>query len=629
MSSVVPCEKIIMANILRHYISIFFLLLPFTVVMQSQSAPVILDSLRIENYNKQAWDYKNTAPDTARQRALVAIELARKNDYPKGIADGLHILGMVQWSRGDRAGALDYYLQALGIRRTINDSLGLGRSFNNIGNVYFAQENYDSALVYYQQGRDIRKSLRDVSGLIYSLSNLGDVALELDDIPTAKQYYDQSEQLARRENVATAIAHVKGRLGRLSLQVGDEKESQKYWEEALSFAEQSTDRRLIASCLLEVVRLMMLNQKVVLPQQEAYARHSLELASGAGALDLQTEAAMLLAQLSALKGDFDQVFFYQAHYRQLVEELVEKSKNDAITAIQNIYALERQADEELAAEKRIGEELSAKNTNLAFGLLLSGIFFMVVLAAISFRAYRKQFALTQTLGVKNTELDARYTDLREFAKIASHDLKEPVRNIGAFANLLQRRNGALLDSDAQEYLAYIVTGAKNMNELLSDLQLFTDLASQANTVRETINLQPLLQETFRKKADQQKKPDAALILDDLPNITGHPELLKILFGHLFQNALKFDESAAPQVKVSYDLRGKNYQVAIKDQGIGIEKEYQTQIFDIFQRLDKQRFEGTGMGLAICRRIVELHQGKIWLESTPGQGSTFYVEFPAW
>jgi signal transduction histidine kinase len=614
-----------MGNIFKYC---FFLLL-FTLTLKAQPAQVVKDSLRVELYNQEAWQYKNTIPDTARQRALAAIELARGIDFPKGIADGLHILGMVQWSRGDRAGALDYYLQALGIRRVINDSLGLGRSYNNIGNVYFAQENYDSALVYYQQGRDIRSSLRDIMGLIYSLSNLGDVALEMDNITKAKQYYDQSEQLARRENAATAIAHVKGRLGRLSLQIGDEAEAQKNWEEALAFAEKSTDSRLIASCLLEVVRLMMLNQKVVLPQQEAYARRSLELAEATGAIDLQTEAAILLAQLSALKGDFDQVFFYQAHYRQLVEELVEKSKNDAITAIQAIYTLEREADEELAAEKRIGEELSKKNNRLLFGLLLSGILLMVVLTISFFRAYRKQFAFTQALEVKNNELAARYADLREFAKIASHDLKEPVRNIGAFANLLQRRNAPSLDVDAREYLAYIVAGAKNMNVLLSDLQLFTDLASQANTVRQVIYLPPLLQEAFKKQTDEQKKPGAQIIIGDLPSISGHPELLKILFGHLFQNALKFDEAEAPRIEVSYFLRGKNHQIAIKDQGIGIEKEYHTQIFDIFQRLDKQRFEGTGMGLAICRRIVELHQGRIWLESTPGQGSTFFVELPAW
>lgn len=617
-----------MGNI-KYGILLVFLLLWYTVVPQSHSAALTLDSLLVERYNQEAWNYKNTAPDTARHRALAAIELADKIDFPKGIADGLHILGMVQWSRGDRAGALDYYLKALAIRQEINDSLGLGRSFNNIGNVYFAQENFDSALVYYQQGRDIRRSLRDIMGLIYSLSNLGDVALELEDMPKAQQYYDQSEQLALRENVATAIAHVKGRKGHLYLQIGEEKAAQQYWEEALSFAEQSTDRRLIASCLLEVVRMMMLNQKLVQPKQEAYARRSLELAASAGALDLQTQAAMLLAQLSALKGDFEQVYFYQEHYRQLVEELVEKSKNDAITAIQTIYTMERQAEEELAAEKQIGEELSEKNNRLLFGLMLSGILLTVVLAASYFRAYRKQFAFAQTLEVKNKELAARYADLREFAKIASHDLKEPVRNIGAFANLLQRRNGQMLDESAQEYLAYIVAGAKNMNELLSDLQLFTDLPNQANTNRQTISLSPLLLETFNRQKEELKKPDAQLSMSELPSIKGHPELLKILFGHLFQNALKFDEVAAPRIEVAYLLIEKHHQIAIKDQGIGIEKEYQTQIFDIFQRLDKQRFKGTGMGLAICRRIVELHQGRIWLESTPGLGSIFFVEFPAW
>lgn len=618
-----------MGNIFKLWMLFLFLQLQFTVAAQAKPMPKVLDSILVERYNEEAWKFKNTAIDTARQRALMAIELAMRIEFPKGAADGLHILGMVQWSRGDRAGALDYYLQALVIRRTINDSLGLGRSFNNIGNVYFAQENYDSAQVYYLQGRDIRSNLLDIQGLVYSLSNLGDVALEMDDVSKAKQYYDQSEKLARRENVVTAIAHVKGRLGKLSLQLGDQATAQKHWEEALSFAEQSTDRRLIASCLQEVVRLTMLNQEEVLPLQEDYARRSLDLAATAGALDLQTEAAMLLAQLSALKGDFKQVYYYQAHYRQLAEALVEKSKNDAITAIQESYTFERKAEEELAAEKRLGQQLSERNNRLLFGLLLSGILLALVLAGSFFRAYRKQFAFSNTLEVKNKELAARYADLREFAKIASHDLKEPVRNIGAFANLLQRKQGDVLNKEGQEYLAFILGGARKMNDLLGDLQLFTDLANRVKSTTQSIDLKPLLEEVFKRQAEEQGKPEAKLVMDQLQKIKGHPELLSILFEQLFQNALKFDKADTPQVEVACQLSGKSYLLQIKDHGIGIEKEYQKQIFDIFQRLDKQHFDGTGIGLAICRRIVELHQGKIWLESTPGQGSTFFVELPAW
>ena len=195
--------------------------------------------------------------------------------------------------------------------------------------------------------------------------------------------------------------------------------------------------------------------------------------------------------------------------------------------------------------------------------------------------------------------------------------------------MLQRKQGDLLNKEGQEYLAFILGGARKMNDLLGDLQLFTDLASRVKSTTQSIDLKPLLEEVFKKQAEEQGKPAAKLIIHQLQRIKGHPELLSILFEQLFQNALKFDKAEAPEVDVSCQLSGKSYQLQIKDRGVGIEKEYQKQIFDIFQRLDKQHFEGTGIGLAICRRIVELHQGKIWLESTPGQGSTFFVELPAW
>lgn len=567
----------------------------------------------------------NSEPDSARKLAEVSIDLAHQIRYDKGRADALHILGLLEWSEGDMAQALTYYLDALQVRENINDSLGLGRSFNNIGNVYFQLEEFDTAQTYYQRGLLIRQQLGDVPGLIYSYSNLGDVALQKGELHTAESYYQRGRQLAMQDSIFSALAHTSGRLANLELERGHKTEAQIAWQEAVGYAERSNNRRFLASAIQEAVRMAMLNDDLDIERHTAEAQKSLSLANEVGAIDLQAEAAILLAQLAAAAGDIREAYFYQTQYRQLTESYVQDQENKAVTAIRDQYEAEQLSSDRLASEKRTSAELSRKNNRLVIGFLGAFVFFLGLGVLLYRRAYREQTDLTEKLVRQNQELDARYADLQEFAKIASHDLKEPVRNIGAFANLIERRYAVQLDDTGMEYLEYILRSAKHMNNLLDDLLTFSNIPRYEQQALEPISLHRLVGEVVAEK----KKEYGAFQFEGtaLPTVYGYPELLRILLMQLIDNGLKFNTSALCLLEIGYNKTDDEHLFWLADNGVGIAPAYQEQIFDIFRRLGQRDNQGTGMGLAISKRIVETHRGRIWVESEPGQGSRFFFTIP--
>ncbi|MEL6832498.1 MAG: ATP-binding protein [Bacteroidota bacterium] len=583
------------------------------------------DSLTIEQLSYQAWKLKNLQPDSARLVAEDVISRADQNDFPKGRADGLHILGLLEWAEGDMTQALDHYLDALSVRKSINDSLGLGRSHNNIGNVYFQLEQIDSAEVHYYQGMIIREQLKDIAGLIYSYSNLGDIALATKDVSEAESYYMMAYELAEKDSIFSGLAHVSGRQGRLALERGDLTKAQATWEQAVRYAEQANNRRLLAGAIQEAIRLAMINDQIEIPAHIESAKRSMALAAEVSAVDLQAEAAILVAQLAAANRDLSEAYDYQIQYQELTEVLIQEQKNDAVMAILEQKDAELKAEQDRRTAKENSDELSRQNIQLGFWALVILLLVIAGSFAINYRAFRRQSELVERLEANNKELDARYDDLQEFAKIASHDLKEPVRNIGAFANLIERRYAVKLDDKGIEYLEFIIKSAHQMNALLNDLLTFSNIPRYEQEALQPTFLHQLVGEVVAQK----KKEHGAFqfVGTTLPTIHAYPNLIEILLVQLIDNALKFNIAELKQVEIGYDTTEADHILWIADNGLGIDPNYHEQIFDIFSRLGKRDQAGTGMGLAISKRIIETHRGRIWVESKPKEGTRFYFTIP--
>lgn len=238
------------------------------------------------------------------------------------------------------------------------------------------------------------------------------------------------------------------------------------------------------------------------------------------------------------------------------------------------------------------------------------------------------------LDEKNAELKkyiASNLELENFAYIASHDLKEPLRNIAGFSQLLRRRLNHQDDRDVDDYLHFIENSAKNMARLIDDVLAYSRINRDQDQSSESISTMELVQNAMNALKNRFEETNAQIQIRNLPpEIRGNYTKLLQLFQNLLDNAVKFARpGVTPKVEVSATRNGEFWAFCVRDNGMGIEKEYFDKIFLLFKRLhSKTAIEGTGVGLAICKRVVEQHGGKIYVESVVGEGSAFYFTLPA-
>lgn len=228
----------------------------------------------------------------------------------------------------------------------------------------------------------------------------------------------------------------------------------------------------------------------------------------------------------------------------------------------------------------------------------------------------------ELLAAQAQELARSNRDLEQFAYVASHDLQEPLRKVASFTQLLQKRYGGQLDERADQYIEFAVDGAKRMQRLIQDLLGFSRVG-RTGTERVPVDLEKSFAVVLSDLEEKITSTGARVTHDPLPTVRGEKALLEQLFVNLVGNAIKFrDPERTPEVRVAVRALSTEWEFAVCDNGIGIDAQYAERVFVIFQRLHpKDVYEGTGIGLALCKRIVEYHGGRIWIEQTPGGGTT--------
>jgi len=249
----------------------------------------------------------------------------------------------------------------------------------------------------------------------------------------------------------------------------------------------------------------------------------------------------------------------------------------------------------------------------------------VVLFAIQDLTERKRAA--DLLAQNMLALQISNEALEQFAHIASHDLQEPLRMVASYLQLLSRRYKGRLDGDADEFIDFAVDGTYRMKRLIEDLLKYSRVGRSAPWTK-PLRSEDALREALGNLRGAIEATGAVVTWDDLPVLMAEEVQLVQLFQNLVGNAIKYRGSRKPEIHISAKPSDAGWIFSVSDNGIGIEPQYFERIFSIFQRLHgSQEYEGTGIGLAICKRILQHQGGRIWLESEAGKGSTFYFELP--
>jgi signal transduction histidine kinase len=235
--------------------------------------------------------------------------------------------------------------------------------------------------------------------------------------------------------------------------------------------------------------------------------------------------------------------------------------------------------------------------------------------------------IREQLEAQALDLTRSNAELEQFAYVASHDLQEPLRKVASFCQALQRRYGGQLDERADQYIEFAVDGAKRMQTLINDLLAFSRVG-RSGAEHELVDLELVLGQVRESLSSALEESGATVVADELPKVRGDRTLLVSLFQNLIGNAVKFRGEQAPVVRLTVTRKGQEWQFSCADNGIGVEQEYADRIFVIFQRLHtKEAYPGTGIGLAMCRKIVEYHGGRMWLDSEHTPGAEFRFTLP--
>jgi len=235
--------------------------------------------------------------------------------------------------------------------------------------------------------------------------------------------------------------------------------------------------------------------------------------------------------------------------------------------------------------------------------------------------------IEKLLKERTEALEKSNKELEEFAYIASHDLQEPLRMISSYVQLLERRYKNKLDQDANDFISYAVEGSARMKALINDLLAYSRVGTKGKEFAKT-NISDILKKVLQNLQIALEENKVEISIGPMPVIMADDTQMIQLFQNLIGNAIKFKNKNPPKISIDCKEKNGNYIFSVSDNGIGIEKEYYDRIFMIFQRLHtRDKYPGTGIGLAVCKKIVERHGGSIWLESEVGKGTIFYFSIP--
>ncbi len=565
-----------------------------------------------------AWELRTSEPDRAIEYANQSLQLARNIQCSQSIRQAVDALGTIYKNKGNYEEAKNYYNQALQIAkanpRTIDISatycnLGIvhtlqgdfengsefffkalrigekndnkkiiSNAYNNLGLLFELQNDFDTALTYHKKSLENYKEVRNSSGMAYAYNNTANVYKNMGEYRMAQSFYFKALSILELTGDKYGMAHSYCWIGEVYLTTKKYNLALDFLFKALNIQEEISDRRGQAETLKNISNVYIKQRKPT--GALAFSKRSLEVAQEIGAKSRILDAYKSLSDSYQMINKHRKAYEYYVSYVKIKEALFNEEKTKTINNLHSKYEAEKK-DQQIAQLNKEQELLQKMNE-----------------------------------------------DLKEFTSKASHDLKEPLRMINSFSDLLETRYSSKLDQAGIEFVSMIKNSSERMRQLLEDLLEYAVAGIKPENL-ELVDLNETLKQVTNNLYLTIKETEAVIESDQLPAIQSFGAGMIQLFQNLISNSIKFaKEDINPIIKILAGEEGENYTLTFIDNGIGIEKKNQQMVFDIFHRIHpKNKYEGTGIGLATCKRIVENLGGTIRLESEENEGTTFFITFP--
>ena len=580
-------------------------------------------------------------------------------------------LAIVSRKMGNYKAAYSYYDKVLDLseKMTPVDYFMIAGAYHGLGHLHREVGIYDKAITYYLKSLEISTHLKETVDLIVSHIDIADTYAKAKELDKAVEHIEIAFSLANQQKklktddleANAQLASATNRFGEILGLRGQYNEALEKHESALTIYRSMNYKSYIARTLM-LIADVYLQQKKYAQSEEAF-KQCLQYESQFINVD-QAELHFKIGNLyrgQKRLAEAEKEFLKsleladKANYKEIVQKanyqmfLVRFDKNERESALQylnianslndSIFSIEKArsvAGLELKfnSEKRENELNSLKaRENRLFLILSMAIFLMIVL----FLGYTIQLRGRnyRSLKIKNEEIQNQYKRLEEsneilsqFAYVVAHDLKEPLRSIGSYIGLIQMKHGKELPESAKEYMQFVNAGVKRMYSLLTDLLDFSQVVSQQPGA-EVTRPEEVLEDVKANLHNAIESKSARIeYSENLPSIRMNRLHLLQIFQNLIGNALKFT-TELPLIRIEGKEENGQIVLTIEDNGIGIKKDFSNKVFVLFQQLNKKgQFEGTGIGLTICKNIVEKYNGRIWFDSEENMGTKFYISIPA-
>jgi signal transduction histidine kinase len=556
----------------------------------------------------------------AKENYTKCLELAETENNNKLQDFAQYGLGTLYEASGEYEKAVQCYLKSLKLAEERGSRSDAINTMQNLAITYTKLNNNQLALETIEKAYAETKSMKD-STLVASITfDYGKVLAKIGNTDAALEKFQQSLEIFKLLNFKPLIARSLFYMADIYTQKSDFEKAKTTFLECKKY-ENFISKRSFVELHIKLGDLY-LRESDIQKSKKAYL-DSYEVADKCNYKELKKESSAKLSNVFNTLGDYKSAFFYMNIASNIKDSIYNETQGKAIAELQLKYNSEKTAHEI--------ETLKFGQRQMWF--LFGGIIALICIASALYfvRLTRKN---NKELMFKNSQikeqnkiLTEQNTALEQFAYAAAHDLKEPLRNIGSFINLLQRRYQNQFDENALEYMGFITSGVKRMNDLLTGLLNLSSLTTQ-RAENEDVNLSEIVEVVKSNLKVAIEEKDAVI------NYKGKAEHIPMNQLHMIQlmqnlvgNALKFVEKR-PSIEIDTEETDDNFQITIKDNGIGMDKLYEAKVFRLFQRLDKTKnYEGNGVGLSICKNIVEKYGGKIWYESELNHGTQFFIHIP--